>query len=215
MVACAGREADLKTVARELADEGRALGSPRFEREAALFVALAERELSPAALEPLAAAEDVAPVAARLAQALLGGAPALDEVDRRVLQAIAAADLIGTVTSARADDAPGASWRPGWGLDDRRRSVWLPDGRAIDLGARAMLWRVLDVMASRGGAATKEELMLSAWEEKEYHPLRHDTRIHVAVRKLRALIEDQPDRPERLVTAEDGYRLAGQVRRAR
>ena len=56
--------------------------------------------------------------------------------------------------------------------------------------------------------------LVAAWTEFS-KTLRHDTRIHFAVRKLREAIEDRPDAPARLVTTDDGYRLAGVVRRAR
>jgi hypothetical protein len=38
--------------------------------------------------------------------------------------------------------------------------------------------------------------------------------LHVAVRKLRELIEEDVAAPKRLLTTDTGYRLAGPVRRA-
>ena len=60
---------------------------------------------------------------------------------------------------------------------------------------------------------TNKELVRAAWDEDEYHPLRHDGKLHVAVRKLRETIEDDPKKPIRLATTDDGYRLGGPVRR--
>ena len=108
---------------------------------------------------------------------------------------------------------PSRGWRPGWGLDQRHQAVWLPDGRTVDLSSRTLLWRILATMVENGGAATKEQLVLAAWQEREYHPARHDAKLHVSMRKLRSAVEDEPSQPERVLTAEDGYRLGGVVRR--
>jgi hypothetical protein len=50
------------------------------------------------------------------------------------------------------------------------------------------------------------------WSERDYHPLRHDNRLQVAVRALRALVEDDPRRPARVLTTADGYALGGAAR---
>lgn len=96
---------------------------------------------------------------------------------------------------------------PGWGIDSARRSVWLPDGRQVDLTVAPQGARLLDVLADHRGAASKEQLTLSVWGEREYHPLRHDKRLQVAVLRLRRLIEADPRQPARVVTTEDGYAL--------
>ena len=90
-----------------------------------------------------------------------------------------------------------------------RRAVWLPDGRRVDLGGAALGVRLLEVLADHGGAATKETLVRSVWGEREYHPLRHDKRLQVAVLRLRRLIETDVHNPSRLVTTEHGYALGG------
>ena len=84
---------------------------------------------------------------------------------------------------------------------------------SISLGCE-LLWRVLATLADAGGRASKEELVLSVWEEHDYHPLRHDNRLQAAVRKLRRAIEDDPSTPRRVVTTE-GYALGGAVYRWR
>jgi DNA-binding response OmpR family regulator len=90
--------------------------------------------------------------------------------------------------------------------------VWLPSGARIELGKQPLLLRILEHLADSGGAATKESLVLSVWEERDYHPLRHDNRLQAAVRKLRQRIEDDPANPRRLVTTEDGYALGSTPR---
>jgi hypothetical protein len=92
----------------------------------------------------------------------------------------------------------------GWGLDERTTSVWLPD-RTCSLASKPLLWRILCVIADEGGVTDKETLVVRAWEQRDYHPLRDDTRLHTAVRTLRRLIEDDPAHPARLCTTKDGY----------
>jgi DNA-binding winged helix-turn-helix (wHTH) protein len=91
--------------------------------------------------------------------------------------------------------------------------VWLPGERWVDFARRRLHFELLLCLADAGGSATKEELVLRVWKETEYHPLRHDARLQVAIRKVRELIEEDPSRPERLVTTPEGYALRGTVRR--
>jgi len=83
--------------------------------------------------------------------------------------------------------------------------VWLPRGRTVDLSTRPMLYRILLAIADRGGHATKEQIIVAAWSQRDYHPIRDDKRLHVAIRKLRVLVEDDPSRARRLVTTAEGY----------
>ncbi len=101
------------------------------------------------------------------------------------------------------------------GIDERSRSAWLP-GRRCLLADRPLLFRILRAVADAGGAIDKEALVQRAWEQRDYHPLRDDARLHTAIRALRRLLEDDPAHPTRLVTTEDGYALGreGPVRRA-
>jgi hypothetical protein len=206
---CAGRRADLSREAGHLDELARGMGSTRFTLEASLSVEASRSErLPPALLEHLAASGHVAPTAARRARALLGAEPALDHVDFRVLETLAGSagpfELIGEPPVAD-------EWVPAWGIDEGARAVWLADGRTLEVAGQSL--RILTVLADRGGHATKEELVRAAWDEEEYHPLRHDGKLHVAVRKLRETIEDDPKKPVRLATTDDGYRLGGPVRR--
>ena len=190
---------------RELANT---VKSPRLALDAELWLAVDE----PAELERIADAFDVSPSAARRARALLGADERLDEVDGLVVRA-----LVSRRGGAVAETVCGGgrAWTVGWGLDDRTQTVWLSEGRKVDLSKKPLLWRVLATLADRGGQATKEDLVLTAWQEREYHPGRHDSRLHVSARKIRELIEDEPAAPRRLLTTDDGYRLGGTVRRLR
>ena len=193
-------------------DALRELGQTLSSTRARLEADLAERFDDPGTLERIAPHVAHAPRAARRARALLGGAPPLDVVDRLVLEAFARAAPSLRVETVLGRE-PRVDWQIGWGLDARTRSVWLADGRVIDLSSRGLLWRFLETLVLGGGALSKEAIVLGVWEEREYHPGRHDPRLHMSARKLREAIEDDPGAPSRLLTTEDGYRLGGAVRR--
>src|SRR5262249_52905793 len=126
----------LAAAARQLAALAERISSARFAAEAQLFAELCEPRLRPGALDELALADAVAPVAAPRAQALLGAAPRLDHVDRLVLAA--AQRRPGWASLERLPAAPDA--RASWGLDEERGEVWLP-GRTVYLGATPLLLR--------------------------------------------------------------------------
>ncbi|MEC7522683.1 MAG: helix-turn-helix domain-containing protein [Myxococcota bacterium] len=204
--ALAGLWSELPERAGALAELAEWMSSERWRAPAELILGPGD----PGTLERLAAGERVDPRSARRAQALLGGDPALDDRDRAVVDALRAR----TGLRVRSPGSGSADWEVGWGLDERTQSVWLEDGRTIALASRSLLWRVLVALADEGGEASKEHLVLAAWGEREYHPGRHDAKLHVSIRKLRQTIEDDASRPTRLLTLDDGYRLGGVVRRA-
>jgi hypothetical protein len=143
---------------------------------------------------------DVAPVAARRAQALLGGEPLLDSIDHSVIDAVRRRAGRFCVESSTT-----TTWRRGWGMDDSRTAVWTPERGLVSFAAKPLFWRVLSTIADAGGRAAKDELAAKAWNARDYHPLRDDKRMQVAMHKLRALIEVDPKRPVRIVTTPDGY----------
>lgn len=206
---CADRLEELADAAGELAELGHRTGSARWQSEA-VFHTLRN---DPGTLERLADAIDVAPVCARRARVRLGSVARLDRVDHLVLEALARGrDAIEVRPVWGAAESRGP-WQPGWGLASDG-SAWLEDGRRVDLAGHAVLLRLLSVLFDRGGAASKETLIQEAWDEREYHPLRHDPKLHAAVRKLREKLEDRPSDPQRILTTDEGYRLGGVARRA-
>lgn len=214
---CASRLDELASTAELLGHLSSRLASPRHLEEGRFYAAVAEGRMDPALLELLAACHAVAPVAARRAQALLGGEPRLDHLDLRVLEALAGADVVQTieviVTAAQGEQE---DWQPGWGVDAERTRVWLEDGSIVDLSGQALSMRILETLLAHHGEASKEQLVLQAWGEPSYHPLRHDAKVHVAVRKARDILaRGSKHASERIVTSEAGYRLAGPVRWAR
>ena len=203
-----GREVPFEQSLNTLRGAARYMGSLRFSAEVDLLQTARQADL--ARLEAIAAHPELSPVAARRARSLLSGAPAEDALDRAVLSCISLPSLELIVP---AEDARSA-WQPGWGIELSTRRAWLPTGEWLDLSRRALHLRLLLALARHGGSATKEELVHEVWEEREYHPLRHDTRLQVTVHKLRELLEDQPKTPRRLITTAVGYALAGPFRLA-
>ncbi|MFT3768096.1 MAG: AAA family ATPase [Minicystis sp.] len=196
--------------AAELERLARALPSARFARAARLYQTLAADLPDVAVLEALAADASAAPDVAFHARALLGAEAPGDAVDRLVRAAILRAGW--KPPTAITSPPRTSSWQPGWGLDEARRQVWLPDGRRVDLARHPVPWRLLTGLAAHGGHAGKEALVVAVWEERAYHPLRHDNRLQAAVRKLRVEIEADPSSPTRVLTTSDGYALGGVVR---
>lgn len=183
------------------------LGSPRLRHHAAFYGGHGEV----AVLERLACEMQVAPVVARRARALLGHRAELGTIDEMTLAAAQTEwverRIIG-VARVRAE-----KWVPAWGIDTTQSTVWLPDGRTVDLRKKPLLFRILTSLVERGGAASKEQLINEAWGESDYHPIRHDPKLHASVRALRKAIEDDPSAPTRLLTTEEGYELGGAIRR--
>ncbi|MEC7521634.1 MAG: AAA family ATPase [Myxococcota bacterium] len=202
-----GRRAELAEVVAALETLAEALGSARAAQHAAFF----EGFDRVATLERLARDAEIAPVVARRCRALLGAEARLDVVDHAIVQAASEAWRGRAISMVVTGAAVG--WSAAWGLDASRQTIWLPDGREISLQRKPLLWRILETLAARGGAAGKEELVLEAWGEADYHPGRHDGKLHVAIRTLRRALEEDASQPTRLLTVEDGYRLGGTVRR--
>lgn len=216
-----GRWDELTQATRALERHADEMPSPRLKGEARFFAAvLPPHPLDWGQLEQLATQIDTAPIGARRARVLLGGESPLDAIDRRILAALREKRGIAPCASLSAwaphkPPEPRAREQPGWGLADDERRVWLPSGASISLADRPQLWSILVALHELGGTATKEQLVQAIWHEAEYHPLHHDNRLQVAIRKLRKVIEDEPSRPTRLVTLAEGYTLVGHVRRSR
>lgn len=200
----AGDQTGLERSLDELESLAREMPSRRFAGVASWYRATLAFDV--AALEAIAGSRRAPDVALR-ASAQLGDDTLLGSVDRIVLAAHAAR----------------VGWRPPgvvdksavgerWGIDEPRAALWFEDGASLDLSKQRALFKLIVCLARRGGRATKEQLVEDAWDEPSYHPLRHDNRLHAAVRKLRLRIEQDAATPSRLLTTEDGYALGGRVR---
>lgn len=155
------------------------------------------------ALERVAGATDVSPVAARRAQALIGGRPPLDRIDAAVIEALSRREPWRRVHATVAPEGPFA---PGWALDLEAQVIRLPADRTLPLARRTVQADLLELLA-RQGSASKEVLLRDVFGVRDYHRLRDDKRLQVAVHALRRAIEDDPRHPRRLVTTRDGYAL--------
>jgi hypothetical protein len=197
-----GRVDELRRSADELARVARSARSRRYTVIADLLrTALAPQ---PDVLRLLKIAEhgDASPTAARVAAALLGGSPADDALDRLLLEGLASRweSQVQALSHGEA-----ASWvfDPGTGLVFVGRRV--EQATPLALGVLSCLF---DAAASSDGFAGIETIARVVWEVDDYHPLRDAKRVHVAIRRLRMLIEDDPSSPARLITVEGGYTLA-------
>lgn len=190
-------------LAQELHALNQRMSSPRFSAAAKWHMALSgSRPISPALVESLKTGRD--PVTARRAGALLGDDAPLHEWDRQVLDRILNLKDVWSPIQVRTWTGQG----PVWGVDFHRKGLWDHTGTWHDLGRRGGLLGLIQVLIEQGGEASKEALVRGVWGEPEYHPLKHDNRLRLAVRRFRALL--QPADP--IQATSDGYALRGRVR---
>ena len=97
-----------------------------------------------------------------------------------------------------------------WSILENEHQVQL-GAQLIDFSRRHVLWKLLCALSKADPTISKERLVYDVWNVKQYHPLRHDNRLHSAIRKLRNLIEKDPKKPQRILTRGDGYFLRGLI----
>ncbi len=177
------------------------LGRSRYVAEASFFLELGRGARADVAVFDKLAATGGACAATRRARAILGFDAVLDKVDEAIVARARTALAAPTrVTASGAD-------RPGLGLDTKRARVLLPAGDPIDLSKRPVAMKILVALFDGGGRASKQALVEQVWGRSDYHPLRDDKRLQVAISRLRVLLGD-----EALVeTTEEGYGLAPTV----
>lgn len=183
----------------------RVLPTPRFIVEARFLRLASLAPVPPAALGELLA-QRASPIAARRAAALLDPGVALaDAVDRAVVAAILGrADAPGEPRSAGKSVARSALAERAVRLrpDERVAEV---SGRSICLARNELMWKLLQALAP-GTLRSHEELVRVAWDT-EYHPLRDDARLRVAIARLRKLLGRGPESPTIVSVAATGYEL--------
>lgn len=190
-------------LAQELRALSHRMSSPRFHAAAAWQLELVGAQpIRAEVIETLRTGRD--PVAARRAHALLGDDAPLHAWDRQVLDRVLSLEAAWRPVQTRVWTEQG----PVWGVDFLRQGVWDQTGRWHDLRQRGGLLELIRRLIERGGAASKEELVCGVWGEPEYHPLKHDNRLRLTVRRFRTLL--QPDDP--IQATDDGYTLRGRVR---
>ncbi len=202
----------LREYADQLTDLAEAVGSARYRAQARFYDGLGRALAGEfdgcewcrwwSTLAELATLDDVAPAAARRARHLLGLDAALDRLDRALVRAVCDNGL------ARPACLMGEEDGRIWGIDRAQKRVWFADRPSVAVSAPTQ-WGVLECLADRGGRADKETLLEHAWGIEDYHPLRHDNRLRLAVHKLRKKLERDSQDPALVATDEDVYFLVG------
>lgn len=177
---------------------GRAVVLELPEPERSLARAIDDADVT--ALVALAAREDRS---GRLAAGLLGGEGPRGVLGQRLLAM--ARRKLGWPEVHRTE----RSGTPVY-VDGPRGRVHGGGAAPIDLSEQPVLLRLLGALARRG-EADKETLVRAVWADvHEYHPLKHDNRLRLAVKKLRLRLAEAASRetPPLVLTAADGYALA-------
>ncbi len=182
----------LQLAAAQLVTIAAQFESPSFGNDARLFLAIAGNRLQE--LEHLAVGRGPC---ARRAQYLLGDLQRADFLDRAVCAHRIPAKLTMPLPS---------EWRAGWGIDHAKCRAWRRDGVVVEFHTRPLLWRLLELLIAAQPDASKELLVEQVWGNV-YHPLFHDKRLHNAIYKLRALLDDADADLSLIVTTETGYQI--------
>ncbi len=197
-----GREDELRGSVEELARVGHSARSRRYTVLADLLRMALDPAPNVTRLLKIAAHGDASPTAARVARVLLGGVASGDALDRLLVDGLAARWQRTIQPLSEGEPAR-------WAFDQATSTVFMPQRceQASPLAIR-ILCCLFDAAASPPGHARLEEVASIAWDVSDYHPLRDAKRVHVAIRRLRTLIEDDPSAPTRLLTVDGGYALA-------
>jgi DNA-binding winged helix-turn-helix (wHTH) protein len=210
--ALVGDRAGLEATSARLGELATAMPSARFSCASRLF-ALPRCHAGEAlrALVDLAAPERPDIDAARRARALIGWPAVLDAIDRAVVPALSSM-LPFEIRPANGEAVGPDGDRPhrAWLIDPERKRVVTERG-SVSFDRADRIFGLLQELAARG-AASKEQLVVRVWGVASYHPLRHDNRLKLAVRKLRSMLEADRSASDRILTSSDGYRLIGPVR---
>lgn len=182
-----------------------ALGSglPMARRTAEFFCEAAQVNPKLSIIEAIAADAATAPRSAGWARSLFGIAEPRGVLAKIVVNATK--NMWGDLQIVH---IPGDSPKTlGWGVDIANDELWLPEepGNTIGLGRRSHFKEFVRFLASAGGRASMEELAVNVWDVAEYHPVRDENRIRVAVRRYRDLLRDDRNDPKRLITIPGGY----------
>lgn len=96
-------------------------------------------------------------------------------------------------------------------VEGGERALVLPDGQRVDLGKQFVLLNLLKLFGEDPGKSiSKEDIVRKVWKE-DYHPLRHDNKIHATILRLRRLIEKDAKHPVFILNTEDGYCMSAKL----
>lgn len=97
-------------------------------------------------------------------------------------------------------------------LQEGEESFLKVDGSLIRCHGQQILLKLLSFIgSSQNQPKSKEEIVQFLWSE-EYHPLRHDNKVYVTIKRLRSLLaqEDKELEKRLLLKTEQGYQLSSQ-----
>lgn len=174
----------------------------RFAAE--FFVEAAQVKPQLQVLERIAAASSMVQRPANWAQSLLGSAEPTGNLARLLCEATR--DMWDGL---RIVHIPGpATATEGWGVDVSSDVLWLAESTEL-IGIRRFrqFKRFIQYLAANGGSATLEQLAIDVWDVSEYHAMRDENRMRVAVFRYRDLVGDDRDAPRRIITVDGGYAL--------
>lgn len=205
----AGDVRELNKELSHLVELGQRVDSTLLRAEAEFFERLVGSQLPYESFEAWAADEASFAGRMRWSRWMLGATLGLDPLEDKVFTRCAL--QLGwhrpVTIGAGEIGGPDAEWKQALGIDGVRRVVWSATGVVADLSKNDVLWAILRTLADNGGEASKEVLVVSVWQVVEYHPLHHDNRLRVAVRKLRQQLGEHAEAA--LDTTDDGYALTG------
>lgn len=148
-------------------------------------------------------------VSHRVGASIFGEHQHLDAVEAEVVQTFTQKHDLSISTRHHADG-------PTWGIDAREGMIWHIDNGQLQyatMETKTTPFQLLCNMARHHHPNNKETLILTTWPEIEsYHPLHHDNRLRLAVKRLRKALKSHLGDQQWLVTTEDGYCLNGTVR---
>ncbi|MFK8004665.1 MAG: AAA family ATPase [Polyangiales bacterium] len=143
---------------------------------------------------------DVSPTVARVAQTLMGGEASGDALDELLVTSLRAR-WTHDIEAMSGTLPPGAAW----GFDAEAKLISLPD-RQVSVSPLAL--RLLNCLFDEPQGASLSRVAEVVWGIDDYHQLRDSKRVHVAVRRLRTILEEEPSSPTRLLTVDEGYALS-------
>ena len=186
--------------------------SPRYVEMADVFESLCAPETTPSMLESSWHATRRDLEGRRVLGALLGELETLDDPLLARLVAAFRTRHPSYVTPRLTGYAGGDPVEPRWGFDPRTHEVWWTHQdihRAMTLEPGSRSTALLTHLAESGGRASKELLILGVWDDiDEYHPLRHDNRLRLAIKKLRDQLAEGLGDHTLIATTGDGYECA-------
>ena len=195
-----------------LEEAARRWQAPRLAEEHSLLAAmLGPRSPAGVLLDAWACASEGHPRVARWARWLLGEDVPLSPLERLLLERCV--ERPGWARARLVQSAAGAAEERAlvFGWDERSALLWQVSGVGVDLSEVPTQAAVLGALVRAGGSLDKEGLLREAWGVTSYHPLRHDNRLRVTVRKLRVACKGSGVEDPLAADAE-GYRLRGRWR---